>query len=140
MEKIDSEFRFHSFECRLETFKNWPFTENCACTPKKLAEAGFVYSGSDQEPDLVICFVCRKELDGWTPDDDPWQEHVSHSGKCPFIKDKNPESLTCAGFLLLEKTRVSNIVTRYTQESNSLWNKGVSSLEELMGSKGKYKI
>jgi hypothetical protein len=39
-----------------------------------MAEAGFVFCGSKQEPDLTQCQVCLKKLDGWEKDDDPWYE------------------------------------------------------------------
>ena len=36
-----------------------------------MAQAGFYHCPTDQEPDLVKCFVCHKELDGWEPSDVP---------------------------------------------------------------------
>lgn len=36
----------------------------------KLAAAGFYFIGNKGE-DLVRCFMCNKELDGWDPRDDP---------------------------------------------------------------------
>ena len=47
---------------RLETFKRvqWPFMEDSACTPEKMAEAGFYACGGENEPDLVRCYFCRK--------------------------------------------------------------------------------
>merc|ERR1719228_2106034 len=61
-----------------------------------MAEAGFYACGADNEPDLVRCYFCRKELDGWEPEDDPWKEHVSHArGKCAYINlGKKPAMLT----------------------------------------------
>ena len=81
---------------RLMTFKNWPFDEGSSCTPQKMAEAGFYCCGSVSEPDLVRCFFCRKELDGWDPEDDPWAEHVGHAkGKCGFVNlGKKSDELT----------------------------------------------
>lgn len=38
----------------------------------QMAKAGFFHIPSTVEPDLVRCFVCQKELDGWDPTDDPW--------------------------------------------------------------------
>jgi hypothetical protein len=37
-----------------------------------MAEAGFIFCGSKDEPDLVHCQVCLKKLDGWEEDDSPW--------------------------------------------------------------------
>ncbi|PNJ88241.1 BIRC5 isoform 9, partial [Pongo abelii] len=50
---------------------NWPFLEGCACTPERMAEAGFIHCPTENEPDLAQCFFCFKELEGWEPDDDP---------------------------------------------------------------------
>jgi len=30
----------------------------------------------------VICFLCRKGLDGWEAGDDPLLEHIRHAPKC----------------------------------------------------------
>ena len=58
---------------RKATFSSWPFdSEDCACTSKRLAEAGFYHVPSETEPDLVRCYVCLKELEGWEPEDNPW--------------------------------------------------------------------
>jgi baculoviral IAP repeat-containing protein 5 len=36
-----------------------------------MAAAGFYVVGDD-EPDLVECFICGKQLNGWESHDDPW--------------------------------------------------------------------
>lgn len=58
---------------RLQTYKHWPFksTDN-KCNPENMAAAGFYAIGGADEPDLVECFMCGKQLDGWESDDDPW--------------------------------------------------------------------
>ena len=45
---------------------------NICVFSSQMAEAGFYHTPSDNEPDLVTCYVCYKELDGWEPTDDPW--------------------------------------------------------------------
>lgn len=37
-----------------------------------MAAAGFYVIGDNSEPDLVECFICGKQLNGWEPNDDPW--------------------------------------------------------------------
>jgi len=37
-----------------------------------MAAAGFYVVGDSNEPDLVECFICGKQLDGWESNDDPW--------------------------------------------------------------------
>ncbi|XP_046751250.1 baculoviral IAP repeat-containing protein 5-like [Diprion similis] len=71
---------------RLESFENWPFQSNCVCTPERMAAAGFVLIGGRNDPDLVECFVCSKQLDEWDSEDDPWNEHLKHMPSCPYIK------------------------------------------------------
>ena len=84
--KLDDRIMVH-VNARLKTFKNWPFTDgDSTCTPTRMAEAGFYCCGGENEPDLVRCYFCRKELDGWEPEDDPWKEHASHTrGKCAYV-------------------------------------------------------
>lgn len=70
MDPVD-EFTMNIEKNRLVTFSDWPY-EDCLCSSKKMAEAGFFHVPSENEPDLVKCFLCLKELDGWEPEDDPW--------------------------------------------------------------------
>lgn len=37
-----------------------------------MVAAGFYVIGDNNEPDLVECFICGKQLDGWEAQDDPW--------------------------------------------------------------------
>ena len=37
-----------------------------------MAESGFFSCATDTAPDLVQCYVCLKELEGWEPTDNPW--------------------------------------------------------------------
>lgn len=57
---------------RLKTFNNWPFKTSDKCNAKSMAAAGFYVIGNIDEPDLVECFICSKQLNGWEPNDDPW--------------------------------------------------------------------
>jgi len=92
---------------RLNTYKMWPFLKDCMCTPMKMASAGFYCCGNENEPDLVRCYFCRKELDGWEPEDDPWKEHESHAkGNCAYVNlGKKPTELTVSDVLLLLEAR-----------------------------------
>jgi hypothetical protein len=40
--------------------------------------AGFYFDPSEESPDSTTCYLCRKELDGWEAEDDPWIAHVRH--------------------------------------------------------------
>uniref|UniRef100_A0A674JBE8 Baculoviral IAP repeat containing 5 n=1 Tax=Terrapene triunguis TaxID=2587831 RepID=A0A674JBE8_9SAUR len=121
-------------ETRLATYRSWPFTEGCACTPERMAEAGFIHCPSENGPDVVQCFFCFKELEGWEPEDDPMgvpasycslypegggggggcrYEHRKHSSGCAFLSlHKNPVDLTLQEFLKLDKERTRNMIKK----------------------------
>lgn len=73
--------KFETVEARLKTFHNWP--EITGQTPQELAEAGFFFT---QKEDRVICFSCGGGLCEWNADDNPWEQHALHYGKCNHIK------------------------------------------------------
>ena len=82
----------------------------------KMAEAGFYHVGSDSEPDLVRCYYCRRELDGWEPTDIPWDEHKRR--ECPYISlGKIPQNLTIEDTFDLEAARKCIIVVRFDYSS-----------------------
>ncbi|XP_077289255.1 baculoviral IAP repeat-containing protein 5-like [Arctopsyche grandis] len=83
-EAVPNEMVFE--ECRYETYKNWPFDKSDSCNAEKMAEAGFYFVGSPDDPDLVECFLCNKRLNGWEKFDDPWKEHKSHAEYCMFAQ------------------------------------------------------
>ncbi|XP_051895645.1 baculoviral IAP repeat-containing protein 5.1-like [Pristis pectinata] len=95
------------YENRLATFRNWPFTENCCCTPENMAKAGFLHCPTENEPDVAMCFFCLKELESWEPEDEPWVEHQSHSPACQFLALKTDVlDLTVEEFFKLEMERL----------------------------------
>lgn len=91
--------RIHFYEKdRRESFKSWPFEGKSPCNVRKMAEAGFFWTGNKRENDTATCFACGKVLDGWERDDDPWEEHIKHAPQCIFVKFRKPEEeLTVRG-------------------------------------------
>ncbi|XP_063240244.1 baculoviral IAP repeat-containing protein 5.2-A [Bacillus rossius redtenbacheri] len=80
---------------RVESFSGgkWPFRTGLLA-PQKMAEAGFFYCGSELNGwDCVRCFVCLKELGGWEPCDDPWEEHRGHSPGCLLARLARKQAL-----------------------------------------------
>lgn len=72
------------FQRRLETYRKrrkWPHKSPEA---ESMARAGFFFTPSASEPDLVQCFLCDKRLDGWDAEDDPLVEHLAHCPDCGF--------------------------------------------------------
>ncbi|XP_053392420.1 baculoviral IAP repeat-containing protein 5-like [Mercenaria mercenaria] len=99
---------------RLKTFSEWPFDGDNSCNPQALAAAGFYHIPTNTEPDATRCFCCYKELDGWEPDDNPWEEHQKHSPHCAFLTlSKSVEKLTVDEFLKLECERQKNKMKKY---------------------------
>ncbi|XP_065065688.1 baculoviral IAP repeat-containing protein 5-like [Rhopilema esculentum] len=124
---------------RLKTFKDWPFHDNCNCTAEMMAEAGFYHTPSSNEPDLVTCYVCYKEMDGWEPTDDPWVEHKNHSSKCPFVAiGKKQSDWTVEDTIKMEIKRqeygitkvVESVIAKMENDAQAV----IDELEELMES------
>ncbi|KAM3655192.1 baculoviral IAP repeat-containing protein 5-like [Ammospiza maritima maritima] len=108
-ELLPEPWRLYFHSVRAATFHNWPFTEGCACTPERMAAAGFVHTPSENSPDVAQCFYCFVELECWEPDDDPLEEHKKYSAACGFLSlQKEPSNLTVLEFLKLEKMRTRN--------------------------------
>ncbi|XP_072044508.1 baculoviral IAP repeat-containing protein 5-like [Amphiura filiformis] len=118
-ERDPKQFRDYSMNLksnRLASFQDWPFDANCNCTPEKMAEAGFYHCPTEQEPDLVRCYMCYKELDGWEPHDEPREEHKSHSSGCAFLSVKKSETdLTIEEYFRLEGQRQQNRLMKIVQ-------------------------
>ncbi|XP_030062493.1 baculoviral IAP repeat-containing protein 5-like [Microcaecilia unicolor] len=107
--EIPEQWRLYLLDSRIRTYSNWPFIEGCACTPARMAAAGFIHCPSENSPDVAQCFFCFKELEGWEPDDDPMEEHKKHSSGCAFINIKKKiENLSQNEFLKLDKERLKN--------------------------------
>ncbi|XP_017341976.1 baculoviral IAP repeat-containing protein 5b isoform X2 [Ictalurus punctatus] len=104
--------QMYSYEKRLQTFADWPFREDCQCTPEQMAKAGFVHCPSENEPDVACCFYCLKELEGWEPEDIPWFEHAKRSPDCGFLQMKSPDELTAVDFFRLEHGRMVNYLRK----------------------------
>lgn len=65
---------------RLRSFDEWPKTSRQR--PQQLSDAGFFYT---QRSDRVICFSCGGGLRDWDDQDDPWEQHALHYGKCDYL-------------------------------------------------------
>ncbi|KAL3310629.1 Baculoviral IAP repeat-containing protein 5 [Cichlidogyrus casuarinus] len=74
---------------RKATFMEWPHPDSAACNVDSLSSAGFVKIPSTF--DSVRCVFCRKELEGFDAEDDPFKEHSSHCPNCPFVIAQFPE-------------------------------------------------
>ncbi|XP_039508137.1 baculoviral IAP repeat-containing protein 5b isoform X1 [Pimephales promelas] len=86
----------YSYEKRLQTFSEWPFREDCQCTPELMAKAGFVHCPSENEPDVACCFYCLRELEGWEPEDNPCLAPAVHQPPAvlPAVSALRTNSLT----------------------------------------------
>lgn len=85
-----------SWQARVDSFKKgkrvkkgssttvlrWPHPNSFLANPETLAEAGFYFKPSANNPDGVTCFMCGKELSDWEAEDDPFAEHVKRGRSC----------------------------------------------------------
>ncbi|XP_075072822.1 baculoviral IAP repeat-containing protein 5 [Mixophyes fleayi] len=134
--ELPDEWRLYLLDTRIRTFSNWPFMEGCACTPERMAAAGFVHCPSGNSPDIAQCFFCLKELEGWEPDDDPMEEHKKHASSCLFLSlKKKAEELTVSEFLKLDKERwkikMQKLMNQHIENFQSTAKTVRSSLEKL---------
>ncbi|KAJ7777411.1 inhibitor of apoptosis repeat-containing protein [Mycena metata] len=53
----------------------WPHPKTWKATPDTLAEAGFYFDPSTDDPDNVTCFMCDKQVTEWAEEDDPFDIH-----------------------------------------------------------------
>ncbi|KAJ7132310.1 hypothetical protein C8R44DRAFT_698736 [Mycena epipterygia] len=73
---------------RLDSFKQkrgkslkWPHPKTWQATPETLAEAGFYFDPSAEDPDNATCFMCNKQVTEWAEDDDPFDIHWEKCAK-----------------------------------------------------------
>ena len=70
--------KYLSFVVRKNSFVKFPKQELVI----RLAEAGFFYSGIE---DQTICFVCGLGLKNWLDDEEPWITHTTMNSECLHI-------------------------------------------------------
>ena len=100
-----------------------------------MAEAGFYLVGNANEPDLVRCYYCRRELDGWEPTDVPWDEHKRRN--CPYISlGKTPQELTVEDAFNLEAERKCILLVSLNFIPMILWKNFKSNENEYFSERG----
>ncbi|KAJ6474671.1 inhibitor of apoptosis repeat-containing protein [Mycena vitilis] len=53
----------------------WPHPKTWKTNPDTLAEAGFYFDPSAEDPDNATCFMCNKQVTEWAEEDDPFDIH-----------------------------------------------------------------
>ncbi|KIM44445.1 hypothetical protein M413DRAFT_442427 [Hebeloma cylindrosporum] len=92
------------------TTLKWPHPSDFQANPETLAEAGFFYDPSYDDPDNVTCFICDKQLGGWEENDDPFLIHWNKCGqtccwasvRCGLLMDVDHSGR----FISADKTRL----------------------------------
>ncbi|XP_077435828.1 baculoviral IAP repeat-containing protein 5b [Vanacampus margaritifer] len=134
--RFESYDTMYNHDSRVHTFANWPFQEGCNCTPDKMADAGLVHCPADNEPDVVCCFFCLLELEGWVPDDDPWHEHIKRSPTCAFLLLKKEfTELTVSELFHLEKERVKAFIKKVSSMKMAEFRDGLDKAQKSIQSK-----
>ncbi|CAC5379796.1 unnamed protein product [Mytilus coruscus] len=83
----DEKSQFMQFEgSRFSTFSTFPYIPGVYAT--RLAEAGFFYSGYDDE---VVCYSCGVTHKNWKRYDSPLEIHKQISPNCYFILEIKPQ-------------------------------------------------
>lgn len=77
MESLDGRLRSFAKPKGKSAARAWPHPDSYVANPTSLAEAGFYFKPSKDDPDNVRCFICKKELGGWDEDDNPFDIHVN---------------------------------------------------------------
>ncbi|KAL5364684.1 hypothetical protein BJX96DRAFT_137974 [Aspergillus floccosus] len=75
-------------EARLATFgTNWPHDgkRGWVCDSEKMVDGGWFFCPTEESNDLASCAYCKLSLDGWEPQDDPFDEHYRRSPDCSFF-------------------------------------------------------
>lgn len=73
---------------RRRTFANlWPHDGKRGWKPnaQKLAQAGFHYEPTEEDPDNASCIYCGRTLSGWEKSDDAVHEHHRKKPECAFF-------------------------------------------------------
>jgi hypothetical protein len=73
---------YSQLQTRLNSFTNTHRSSVIYGLKKYYAEAGFFYTGKNDE---TICYYCGGGLKDWSVADDPWEEHARWFGGCPFV-------------------------------------------------------
>ncbi|KAI0541542.1 hypothetical protein GGR58DRAFT_456429 [Xylaria digitata] len=99
MESDEMSDRYYTYDGRLASFQtaqpvarrasiakgkvpkalSWPHKR---LNPEIFARAGFYFAPTPHFPDNTVCFLCRKNVDGWEEDDNPFEEHLRLSPHC----------------------------------------------------------
>jgi len=87
--------QFRSEASRLETFRSWTHRYPM---PADLANAGFIFTGSTNRPDLVRCVFCGQYVGNWEEEDFPITEHRSLFPECPFIQGQEVGNIPLSQF------------------------------------------
>ncbi|KAL1967484.1 hypothetical protein VTN77DRAFT_3269 [Rasamsonia byssochlamydoides] len=80
-------------EARRATFgSSWPHDgkRGWLCQSDKMVEAGWYFCPTEESFDLASCAYCKLSLDGWEPQDDPFDEHYRRSSDCSFFVFAQP--------------------------------------------------
>lgn len=76
-----------SINARTDTFVNWPHKKKRGwnATAASMANAGFYYTPDNPTDDTASCAFCDVTLDGWEPEDSPFDEHNRRNPDCIYF-------------------------------------------------------
>lgn len=109
---------------RFSSFSTFP--PESKAMPLRLAQAGFFYSGFDEE---AICFYCGLKNNIWRDDEAVINAHKRLSPQCGFICGKDTNNIAINGHkTLTSETRIDsktkNVLKNYSQAKNRIMQSG----------------
>ncbi|KAK2768263.1 hypothetical protein FQN54_000115 [Arachnomyces sp. PD_36] len=103
----------------------WPHSRP---SPAELAYAGFYYNPSSVSPDNASCYLCGRGLDGWEEEDNPVEEHLTHSSECGWAimasasqHSSNPAEIEDPTGKRMTEARRSTFMSSWPHESKRGW-------------------
>ncbi|EGX96217.1 chromosome segregation protein BIR1, putative [Cordyceps militaris CM01] len=111
-------------EAREATFgTRWPHEgkKGWQCKTKQLVESGWVYTPTDESDDMATCMYCQLALDGWEPEDKPYDEHYKRSPNCAFFSLTSEPEPSPKQIGRSKATRGSKVFRASTQSVQSVF-------------------
>ncbi|KKA24189.1 Chromosome segregation protein BIR1 [Rasamsonia emersonii CBS 393.64] len=122
-------------EARRATFgSSWPHDgkPGWLCQSDKMVAAGWYFCPTEESADLASCAYCKLSLDGWEPQDDPFDEHYRRSSDCSFFVFALPQGKNAKKSSRSKKPRTSKASRLSTQSTITVASEAPSVADDAM--------
>ncbi|PIK61632.1 baculoviral IAP repeat-containing protein 2 [Apostichopus japonicus] len=100
---------------RVKSFENTSWPENIPVTIYRLANAGFYFTGIDDE---VKCFSCLIIIRDWKQGDSPKGRHKRSSPRCRFVQGIDARNIADVKYVLKSGNSSKRLPLQHKIESN----------------------